>query len=115
MKQDQYLKGLSAGAMEYWETQFDVGRYKNIIHLYLIYIPENMRGRHIARLLMNRLCSYADKENCIVTLHPTAGYGSDYTRLCNFYLQLGFVFNTGLDKREDICEVMYRLPQATER
>ena len=108
MKQDQYLKGLADGAMEYWETRLDIGRYKNTIHVYLIEVPESMRGRGVARLLMNKLCAYADKQHCIVTLHPTAGYGSDYIRLTKFYQSLGFVFNRDNNYRADICEIMYR-------
>lgn len=113
MKKDQYLLGLSEGSREYWDVQLDVGRYKNIIHLYLIEVPEKHRGKGYAKLLIKRLCNYADKQKCIITLKPTAQFGADLERLVNFYKNFGFVFNADDNYREDIAEVMYRC-NATE-
>jgi len=115
MKKDKYLDMISRETKEMYGIQFDVGRYKNIIHLYLIEIPPQHRGVGHARLLLHLLTDYADREQCIVTLHPTTGFGSNYIRLTKFYQSFGFVFNRDDNYRDDICEIMYRLPRATEK
>jgi 8-oxo-dGTP pyrophosphatase MutT (NUDIX family)/GNAT superfamily N-acetyltransferase len=72
-----------------------------------IFVDEEEQKRGIGTAVMRDINAWADANNVIVTLTPSA---ANYEKLLAWYENLGFVVN---EDRRDIFETLYRLPKRT--
>jgi len=84
------------------------GNNKSILSM--IKIPKELRNQGYAKQAMIEICNIADKNNLTVTLTPTNEFGSNKSKLINFYKKFGFIENKGKNKNYQINYSMFRLP-----
>jgi GNAT superfamily N-acetyltransferase len=70
-----------------------VPRYYDSIYLSMIEVPDDLKGKGIAKAFMKDLTDFADEQGLIITLSPTDRFGSDLERLKNLYFNFGFQIN----------------------
>lgn len=87
--------------------------YENIDSLILskIVIKKDVRQEGIGSKIMNDLINYADKNNKIIALTPSADYGGNKNRLVQFYKSFGFKNNKGHYKSFKFRDAMIRYPK----
>lgn len=79
----------------------------------IIGIPKEKHGQGYGSKIMNKLTSYADKNDIVLQLRPSASSTHSRSKLINFYQKFGFIENKGKDENEKY-QYMYRLPQMSK-
>lgn len=83
------------------------------IHLSLLVVPKDQRGKGLGTQAMQALLAYADASAKRVTLTPSTDFGaSSKARLQRFYRRFGFKANRGRNRDFTIQESMLREPLA---
>jgi GNAT superfamily N-acetyltransferase len=78
-----YMKGIHLAVLD--TSAVEVGYYIN-----RLMVPEPIRSQAIGTNLMNQVCAWADECQHILWIDPVDYYGSDSTRLEDFYRRFGF-------------------------
>ena len=88
-----------------------VTEHRHHMKVHRIVIKKKYRCVGLGSLFMIMLSHYADKKNKTIYLTPSTAYGgSSVARLKEFYKRFGFIENRGQNKRDNIKDSMYRLP-----
>ncbi len=75
-------------------------------NIYILEVPEGMRGQGIATKVMKEVVNLSDYHNITLTLTPSDEFGSDYNRLKDFYSKFGFIsLGSIMIRRPDISKV----------
>jgi hypothetical protein len=82
-----------------------------ILSIDAIIVPENLRGKGKGSAAMKALVAWADKNNHILSLTPSADYGTKVTTLKQFYNRFGFVPNKGRNKDYRTRDSFIRYPE----
>lgn len=89
----------------------DIYGKEDIANLTLLRIPMELRGKGLAKKIMNEITNLADSHGVIIGLTPTNEFGSSKSRLVSFYKSFGFVDNKGKNKDYRINQSMIRFPK----
>lgn len=89
-------------------------KHNNQLAIEKIIVPDDARGSGTGTKAMDEIVSYADSNNKLLTLTPSADFGGSKTRLAEFYKRFGFVENKGKNKDYEISDSMYRPIQKVE-
>ncbi len=81
------------------------------IYLAEIIIPEDKRNLGLGKQIMKELTMLCDEYNIVIQVAPSNTFGSDITRLNNFYYKLGFTDNKGRKKDDRYLYDMIRKPK----
>ncbi|MFW1952213.1 GNAT family N-acetyltransferase [Acinetobacter beijerinckii] len=82
----------------------------SVMSLHKIIVPDAQRNQGLGTKAMQDIVRYADAINRTIALTPSSDFGSNKSRLINFYKGQGFVENKGRNKDYEISENMYRAP-----
>jgi len=75
-----------------------------------IVIPKDKRGQGLGSIVMQRVIEWADDNQYILSLTPSADFGGKVTKLRKFYGRFGFVKNLGRNKDFRTRDAMIRYP-----
>ena len=69
------------------------------------------QGNGTGSEVMRHITDWADANDKILTLTPSADLGGSKPKLIKFYKKFGFIPNTGKNKIYEISDTMYRNPK----
>lgn len=81
------------------------------IYLEKIIIPREKRNQGLGKQFMKELVTLADEYNIYIQVAPSNIFGSDITRLNNFYYGFGFKDNVGRNRNDRFLHDMIRKPK----
>jgi ribosomal protein S18 acetylase RimI-like enzyme len=82
------------------------------LHLSRIEVEKSRRNQGYGSKAMEDLTHFADAHELVMTLSPATDFGAtSKERLKRFYRRFGFVSNKSRNKKWQISDSMYRLPQ----
>ena len=85
---------------------------KNVLKIYKISLPKELRGQGHGSEIMDKIVDWADDLQTMIVLSPSTHFGAtSVNRLRKFYKRFGFVDNKGRKKDFTISDTMYRTPQ----
>lgn len=87
--------------------------FRGISKIDKIIVPESLRGQRIGSRIMEKILTWADRNNITLALTPDPSFGGSVPRLKKFYGRFGFVLNKGENKDYEIMELMYRYPKSS--
>jgi GNAT superfamily N-acetyltransferase len=82
-----------------------------IVSIESVVIAQDERDAGKGTALMGELAGWANRNNLILSLHPSSDFGGAVTRLRRFYRRFGFVPNKGRNKDFRTRDAMIRLPR----
>ncbi|ENU23498.1 hypothetical protein F993_01651 [Acinetobacter proteolyticus] len=109
-EQSESLESLVKSMRENHGIELGLTGKGSVMSLHKILVPEAQRNQGIGTKAMQDIIRYADATNRTIALTPSADFGSNKSRLTNFYKRQGFVENKGRNKDYEISETMYRAP-----
>jgi len=75
-------------------------------HIYILEVPEELRGKGIASKVMKDITELADYHNITLTVNPSDEFGSDLNRLKQFYGKFDFVpLGVSMIRRPNLSKV----------
>lgn len=61
-----------------------------LLWLNLIAVPAALRGKGVAREILNTIIATADERGWSIRIEPSTGFGADLRRLVGWYRRVGF-------------------------
>lgn len=90
----------------------DIYEKESSLILSKIVVNDDSKEEGYGTKIMTDLINYADKNNKIIALTPSADYGGNKNRLNRFYHRFNFKPNKGKNKNFEFREAMIRYPES---